>query len=88
MSKPIEIKGKRNIDKLFNNDTPALRSSSIANKVDEEWLQHYVQVNIINRLYLNIDFKDSELIVSDLKKKYLDTSLKIKKKTSTIKLYL
>tara|TARA_B100001057_G_C22571306_1_gene841271 strand:- start:78 stop:596 length:519 start_codon:yes stop_codon:yes gene_type:complete len=69
MSKPIEIKGKRNIDKLFNNDTPALRSSSIANKVDEEWLQHYVQVNIINRLYLNIDFKDSELIVSDLKKK-------------------
>ena len=44
MSKPIEIKGKRNIDKLFNNDSPAVRSSSIADKVDKLWLEHYVQI--------------------------------------------
>jgi hypothetical protein len=69
MSKPIEIKGKRNIDKLFNNDSPAVRSSSIADKVDKLWLEHYVQINIINKLYLNINFKDDNLIISDLKKK-------------------
>ena len=69
MSKPIEIKGKRNIDKLFNNDSPAVRTSSIADKVDKLWLEHYVQINIINKLYLNINFKDDNLIINDLKKK-------------------
>ena len=69
MNKPIEIKGKRNIDKLFNNDSPAIRTSSIASKVDKIWLEHYVQINIINKLYLNINFKDNNLIINDLKKK-------------------
>tara|TARA_B100000524_G_scaffold83518_2_gene38558 strand:+ start:1986 stop:2792 length:807 start_codon:yes stop_codon:yes gene_type:complete len=69
MSKPIEIKGKRNIDKLFNTDTPSIRTSSIASKVDKIWLEHYVQANIINKLYLNINFEDNNLIISDLKKK-------------------
>ena len=69
MNKPIEIKEKKNIDKLFNNDSPAIRTSSIASKVDKIWLEHYVQINIINKLYLNINFKDNNLIINDLKKK-------------------
>ena len=69
MSKPIEITGKRNIDKLFNSKEPAIRSHSIVNKVNEKWLEHYVQINLLNRLYLNIEFDNSQILISDLKKK-------------------
>jgi hypothetical protein len=69
MSKPIEITGKRNIDKMFNNDGPAIRSSNIADKVDETWLEHPIQINIINKLYLNLDFDNADIIKKDLNKK-------------------
>ena len=69
MSKPIEIKGKRNIDKLFNNEGPAIRNEDISHKVDPLWLEHDIQVNIINKLYLNIQFKDFKIIERDIKKK-------------------
>ena len=66
MSKPIEIKGKRNIDKLFNNEGPAVRNEDISHKVDPLWLEHDIQVNIINKLYLNIQFKDFKIIERDI----------------------
>lgn len=69
MSKPIEIKGKRNIDKLFHNEESAIRNETISDKVDPLWLEHYVQVNIINKLYLNMEFTDVKLIERDIKKK-------------------
>tara|TARA_Y100000816_G_scaffold288773_1_gene273963 strand:- start:7880 stop:8395 length:516 start_codon:yes stop_codon:yes gene_type:complete len=69
MSKPIEIKGKRNIDKLFNIDKPDIRKDSIQNKVDDSWLEHHIQRQLINKLYLGIEMDDIYVIVKELNKK-------------------
>ncbi len=69
MSKPIEIKGKRNIDKLFNVDEPYIRKESIQDKVEVSWLEHNVQIQLINKLYLGIEINNINIIIKELKKK-------------------
>ena len=69
MSKPIEIKGKRNIDKLFDTDESNIRKESIQNKVDDSWLDHDTQTQLINKIYLGIEIDNINIIVKELKKK-------------------
>ena len=69
MSKPIEIKGKRNIDKLFNTDESHTRKESIQNKVDDTWLEHNTQIQLMNKIYLGIEIDNINIIVKELKKK-------------------
>lgn len=69
MSKPIQITGKRNIDKIINPTKQHIRSESIINKIDEKWLNYKEQLRLINCIYLDIEEKNINLLISDLKKK-------------------
>ena len=69
MSKPIQITGKRNIDKIINPTKQHIRSESITNKIDEKWLNYKEQLRLINCIYLDIEEKNINLLISDLKKK-------------------
>ncbi len=69
MSKPIQITGKRNIDKIINPTKQHIRSESIINKIDEKWLNYKEQLRLINCIYLDIEEKNIKLLISDLKKK-------------------
>lgn len=69
MSKPIQITGKRNIDKIINPTKQHIRSESIINKIDEKWLNYKEQLRLINCIYLDIEEKNINFLISDLKKK-------------------
>tara|TARA_B100001027_G_scaffold214940_1_gene187981 strand:- start:1074 stop:1592 length:519 start_codon:yes stop_codon:yes gene_type:complete len=69
MNKPIQITGKRNIDKIINPTKQHIRSESIINKIDEKWLNYKEQLRLINCIYLDIEEKNINLLISDLKKK-------------------
>ena len=69
MSKPIQITGKRNIDKIINPTKQHIRGESIINKIDEKWLNYKEQLRIVNCIYLDIEEKNINLLISDLKKK-------------------
>ena len=69
MSKPIQITGKRNIDKITNPTKQHIRCESIINKIDKKWLNYKEQLRLINCIYLDIEEKNINLLISDLKKK-------------------
>ena len=113
MSKPIQITGKRNIDKITNPTKQHIRCESIITsidekieigkskiikegkklailnfgarlnetlkasenlkkkgvKIDKKWLNYKEQLRLINCIYLDIEEKNINLLISDLKKK-------------------
>ncbi len=69
--KKIEIKGKRNIDKINKEENP-IRKESSKWKLDDEYFTYSKQLEIVNLLYL----EDTSLEKSDFFKKEIEKKRK------------
>ena len=67
--KSIEIKGKRNQDKLFNQNS-SKRLEDIIPEIGEKYKDHYCQIKAINTIYLeeNLNFENHLIEKSIIKK--------------------
>ena len=66
--KSIEIKGKRNIDKIENVENPR-RKDSLHWKFPDDFFSNRKQVEIINNLYLENSFEHDIFIKKEINKK-------------------
>ena len=67
--KKIEIKGKRNIDKINKEENP-IRKESSKWKLDDEYFTYSKQLEIINLLYLeDTSLEKSEFFKKEIEKK-------------------
>jgi len=66
--KAIEIKGKRNIDKMNNISVP-VRSDAIKYLFEDDCYKHRIQIELINKLFLGEEMKDSKNVIQILNKK-------------------
>ena len=53
--KPIIIRGKRNVDGIFNTKRETKRCNDIIPIIGEKYIDYYTQIQVINSIYLNID---------------------------------
>lgn len=72
--KKIEIKGKRNIDKVFNPNKKHERKIAIdyenKNKIDFKSYNTKSQIQLINKLYMDLFFDEREILEKEIKKKH------------------
>lgn len=66
--KSIEIKGKRNIDKIENVENPR-RKDSLHWKLSDDFFSNRKQIEIINSLYLENSFENDIFIRKEINKK-------------------
>jgi hypothetical protein len=66
--KAIEIKGKRNIDKLNNNTVP-IRSDAEKYIFNDNYYKHNMQIELINKIFLDEEIKDRKSILQTINKK-------------------
>jgi len=66
--KSIEIKGKRNIDKINNIKTPK-RKECLSWNLPDEFMTNKKQIEIINKLYLENVFEHDTFIKKEINKK-------------------
>ncbi len=70
IAKDIEIKGKRNIDKIFNKNNPSKRVDDLIPDLGEKYTDYYTQINSINTIYLDEELnKENKLIKKSIIKK-------------------
>ena len=55
--KTIEFKGKRNIDKINHISVPK-RNDAIKYSFNDEYYSHRVQIELINKIFLNEELTD------------------------------
>jgi len=66
--KSIEIKGKRNIDKI-NGDVESIRQDVSKYTFNDEYYNHNKQIELINKLFLDEEFTNSKCIQQIIVKK-------------------
>ena len=69
-SKTICFKGKHNIDKMNSLDSIYIKGKreTMENLLETD-IKHYLQIEMINKLYMDYDFKLKSLFESELNKK-------------------
>ena len=66
--KTIEFKGKRNIDKINHISVPK-RNDAIKYSFNDEYYSHRVQIELINKIFLNEELTDEKQVKQTITKK-------------------